>query len=130
MSVLKAYLTYPMNPVTNSLLLDERWDKYYRLQFQNLTVDARDTLNKTLIDDLKIHGVTVEEKEVLRYSGKDKVANMWVRTNVIDGDKIRVRVEGEDLEDMVSKITNLKKFVAKFGYKPKQCVWDRVGRFA
>ncbi|MDD4804730.1 MAG: hypothetical protein PHN69_06225 [Candidatus Pacebacteria bacterium] len=130
MTDVKAYLTYPLDRVTSRILLTERWVNAYRITFNGLTVDSKLSFSQTLLHDLAKKGASIEYKEVLQYSSKNNIGDIKVQTKVIEKDKVRVRITGKDVEDVFLKISSIKKYMAKFGYEPKQCVWDRIGRYS
>lgn len=125
---LKAYLTYPRDTTTNGILLNTKWVKLHEVTFKGLTVYSYNKFTGILIEDLKNQGAIVDTKEAESYSGKSEVFGIPAKTEILNSDLIRVRVEGENLERLMDNIKTIKEGMGRYGYRPKVCQWDRVGR--
>lgn len=128
MEVLKAYLTFPRDSTTNAILLQTKWEKRYAVTFNGLSIDKCTHFTQRLLKNLADRGAKVEVKDAETYTGKNVLFGVQARTEILNNDLIRVRVEGQDLESMMYKIRKIKEGMARFGYQPKVCQWDRVGR--
>ncbi|MDD4008962.1 MAG: hypothetical protein PHQ67_04010 [Fermentimonas sp.] len=127
---LTAYLSFPITPMTKGILLEEYEDIYYSIHYSGMSSDVRNNLPKVLIEDMRENGALIIARKVRKLRGKKELFGVNA-TSLYDGkDIIRVRVLGENIIDMSEKIKIVTDTMGKFGYVPKQCVWNRLGRYS
>lgn len=132
MTRMKGYITYPMNTEIRALLLNDHIVNGVKIKLNGKLFESRRTIPSEILKDLEAQGAIIEHIEKIAYNGKANVFNIYgtkSQTVSLNGDKyIRVRVIGDTLEELMTKISEVKKKMEIYGIQPKICVWDRVGK--
>ena len=126
---LTAYLSFPADRMTKGILLQETRKARHLVEFRGKIREVTDEIPNKLALDMQNKGAHIVLKPVNKLTGRKGLFGVDAESTYDGKDLIRIRIVGSNLNDMVLKIQQIKNTMSKFGYEPKQCVWDRVGRY-
>lgn len=123
---LKAYLTYPPDKKITPRLLEETYEKWWKVSFQNTSVIG-ERLPAALMNELKAMGAKVERERKLRLKGKKELFGVSVEIRkIIDHGAlkaIRVRVTGKNIDELNRNKNTIIAGLASYGVVYTECIW-------
>jgi hypothetical protein len=134
---LTAYITYKMTDAIRAVLLEEEEANGVRIVFKD--DEYRNGRINSIPPELLAHmvengkAIVVKEK-VISYNGRRNLFGIFgtsTRTLYMHKEKyVRIRVEHENLSDLLDNIKEIKNRMFEFKVEPKVCVWNRIGRLS
>jgi hypothetical protein len=134
---LTAYITYKMTNAIRAVLLEEEEANGVKIVFKEdeYRNDRINAIPPEILKHMMDNGKAIVIKEkVISYNGKRNLFGIFgtsTRTLYLHKEKyIRIRIENEDLSELLDNIKEIKARMLEYKVEPKVCVWNRLGRLS